>query len=108
MHASADDFLAGYDIARPGCLVLDVRMPGMSGLEAQRLLAARGCPLPVVIVTPSPVTATISPLRFKASTTSIFCSALTRAKITSGLSSTVWSWARVIRRSDSPRTTRGL
>jgi len=36
---------------RPGCIVLDVRMPGMSGLELQRLLAERGCLLPVVIVT---------------------------------------------------------
>ena len=40
MHASADEFLAGYDISRPGCLVLDVRMPGMSGPELQQRLNA--------------------------------------------------------------------
>ncbi|MCB1892061.1 MAG: response regulator, partial [Rhodocyclaceae bacterium] len=33
--ASAQAFLDGYDASKPGCLVLDVRMPGMSGLELQ-------------------------------------------------------------------------
>lgn len=50
----ADAFLAKYpqgDSGRPGCIVLDVRMPGMSGLELQRLLVERGCLLPIIIVT---------------------------------------------------------
>lgn len=50
----ADAFLhdlAAPEVMRPGALVLDVRMPGMNGLELQRLLAARGFPLPVLIVT---------------------------------------------------------
>ena len=50
----ADEFLAAYpdgNSGRPGCIVLDVRMPGMSGLELQRLLAERGCALPIVVVT---------------------------------------------------------
>ncbi|HOP17703.1 MAG TPA: response regulator, partial [Gammaproteobacteria bacterium] len=34
-HASADEFLAQYQPGRAGCLVLDVRMPGMSGLDLQ-------------------------------------------------------------------------
>ena len=49
--ASADDFLARYDPARPGCLVLDVRMPGMSGLELQEHLASRNIRIPAVIIT---------------------------------------------------------
>jgi two-component system response regulator FixJ len=48
---SAQEFLAGYDPARPGCLVLDVRMPGMSGLELQRTLRDRGLDIPIIIVT---------------------------------------------------------
>jgi FixJ family two-component response regulator len=48
---SAQDFLAGYDAAQPGCLVLDVRMPGMSGLEMQHELNMRGATLPVIFIT---------------------------------------------------------
>jgi FixJ family two-component response regulator len=49
--ASARDFLESYEPGRPGCLVLDVRMPGMSGLELQRELADRAIDLPVIILT---------------------------------------------------------
>ncbi len=48
--ASAAEFLAGYDPAVPGCLVLDVKMPGMSGLELQRKLADEGVRIPIVMV----------------------------------------------------------
>ncbi len=51
LHASADEFLATYDISRPGCVVLDVRMPGMSGLELQQRLNAVGATLPIVFIT---------------------------------------------------------
>jgi two-component system response regulator FixJ len=49
--ASADAFLAAHGNVDGGCVVADVRMPGMSGLDLQRELARRGSPLPVVLVT---------------------------------------------------------
>ena len=48
---SADEFLEQYDPQRPGVLVLDVRMRGMSGLELQNVLCERGYPIPVIILT---------------------------------------------------------
>ena len=50
-HASAGEFLAAYNPAQPGCLVLDVRMPGMSGLELQEQLNLKGAIIPVIFVT---------------------------------------------------------
>lgn len=49
--ASAREFLDAYSIDQEGCVVLDVRMPGMSGLELQRKLAAMSDYLPVIIIT---------------------------------------------------------
>lgn len=46
---SAAEFLAAYSGA-PGCLVLDIRMPGMTGLELQRKLANDGVAIPVVMI----------------------------------------------------------
>jgi two-component system, LuxR family, response regulator FixJ len=48
---SAQEFLVAYRPQQPGCLVLDVRMPGMSGLELQQELNRRGAVIPVVFVT---------------------------------------------------------
>lgn len=52
---SADCFLGRYDAFRPGCLLLDVRMPGMSGLEVQEKLNSRQTegefPLPLIFIT---------------------------------------------------------
>ena len=48
--ASAAEFLAAYSAEQPGCLVLDIRMPGMTGLELQRELADRGLNIPVVMI----------------------------------------------------------
>jgi two-component system, LuxR family, response regulator FixJ len=48
---SADEFLTAYHPSGPGCLVLDVRLPGMSGLELQRLLAAEADPMPIIFIT---------------------------------------------------------
>lgn len=46
----ASEFLDSYSPDRPGCLVLDVRIPGMSGLELQEKLRERGYDIPVIIV----------------------------------------------------------
>jgi two-component system, LuxR family, response regulator FixJ len=47
---SAREFLDGYDRRQCGCLVLDVRMPGMSGLELQQELNQRGATIPVIFI----------------------------------------------------------
>ena len=49
--ASAEDFLAACRDDMAGCIVLDVRMPGMSGLELYEKLSARQCTLPVIFIT---------------------------------------------------------
>jgi len=49
--ASAADFLSEFDPETPGCIVLDLRMPGMSGMELQSRLSAMGSTLPIVFVT---------------------------------------------------------
>jgi two-component system, LuxR family, response regulator FixJ len=49
--ASATEFLDTYKPSQPGCLVLDVRMPGMSGLELQQQLNLRGAVIPVIFIT---------------------------------------------------------
>ncbi len=48
---SAQHFLSTYDPAQPGCLVLDVRMSGMSGLELQARLNELGIRIPTVVMT---------------------------------------------------------
>ncbi|MEZ5493877.1 MAG: response regulator FixJ [Pseudomonadales bacterium] len=49
--ASAQDFLKSYNPARAGCLVLDIRMPGMSGLELQEKLKQMDSMLPIIFIT---------------------------------------------------------
>jgi two-component system, LuxR family, response regulator FixJ len=50
-YASASEFLAHYDPQQPGCLLLDINMPEMSGLELQNLLNQRGASTPVIFIT---------------------------------------------------------
>jgi FixJ family two-component response regulator len=49
--SSPREFLEQVDTKAPGCLVLDMSMPGVSGLEVQRELETRGCFLPVIFLT---------------------------------------------------------
>lgn len=50
-YASAEAFLAVADTFACGCVVTDIRMPGMSGLDLARALKAQGCPLPLIVIT---------------------------------------------------------
>src|SRR5688572_28092827 len=50
-YASAADFLASPDVQSAGCLVLDLRMPGMSGLELQDRLNEMNVGIPIILLT---------------------------------------------------------
>jgi len=49
--ASAEEFLNSGRLSETACLVLDVRMPGISGLELQEQLIASGCMVPIIFIT---------------------------------------------------------
>lgn len=49
--ASAEDFLAALQPSWRGCVVADIRMSGMSGLQLQAMLREQGLPLPVIVIT---------------------------------------------------------
>jgi FixJ family two-component response regulator len=49
--SSAREFLDSFDPEQPGCLVLDIRMPGMSGMELQQQLNLKGAIIPVIFIT---------------------------------------------------------
>jgi len=51
IYPSGKAFLADFDPHRPGCLVLDVRMPGMSGLDVQKRLLERQATIPIIFIT---------------------------------------------------------
>lgn len=50
-YPSGDEFLQNLEFGHTGCILLDVHMPGISGLEVLKELRKRRCPLPVIIVT---------------------------------------------------------
>ena len=50
-YQSPSAFLQNYDPSRPGCIVLDVRMPELSGLELQQELVRRGASPPIIVIT---------------------------------------------------------
>lgn len=49
-YASAGELFEALDPAQPGCLLLDLKMPGLDGLEVQEELRERGCMLPVIFI----------------------------------------------------------
>lgn len=49
--ASAEDFLKSGEQRQTGCLIVDIRMPGMSGLDLQAKLNAENCPIPTIFIT---------------------------------------------------------
>lgn len=51
VFSSAEDFLSSEALAKSGCLILDVCMPGMSGPELQRELIKRGQKIPIIFIT---------------------------------------------------------
>lgn len=51
LHTNAQEFLKAFKPDSPGCLVLDVRMPGMSGLHLQKKLTERDVHLPIIFLT---------------------------------------------------------
>ncbi len=51
LHPSALEFLEHYDSERHSCLVADIRMPGLSGLELQQRLNEQGADIPVIFIT---------------------------------------------------------
>jgi len=48
--ASAEEFIQAGCMDLAGCLLLDVRMPGLNGLELQELMGSRGCRMPVIFI----------------------------------------------------------
>jgi FixJ family two-component response regulator len=51
VFASAEEFLTSNHPRKPDCLILDVRLPGMSGIELHHHLMARGCKVPAAFIT---------------------------------------------------------
>jgi two-component system response regulator FixJ len=51
LFASAEDFLGSETPSQTDCAILDVRLPGISGLELQKRLAAKGQTVPIIIIT---------------------------------------------------------
>jgi FixJ family two-component response regulator len=53
-YASAEDFLGSAELDTTDCLITDVQMPGMSGIELQQALAQQGRKLPIIFITAFP------------------------------------------------------
>ena len=49
--SSAEEFLEAYSPSWQGCILMDVRMPEMSGIQLQKILKSKGCSMPIIIIT---------------------------------------------------------
>lgn len=49
--SSAEDFLESYSSQWQGCILMDVRMPKMNGLQLQKILRSKGCSMPIIVIT---------------------------------------------------------
>jgi FixJ family two-component response regulator len=52
--ASAEDFLRSRQLTRTACLIADINMPGMSGIDLHRHLSSSGTPIPTILITAYP------------------------------------------------------
>ena len=68
---SADQFLKNYNHEQPGCLVLDIWMPGMTGLELQKELARRDIALPIIFIS-GLTTISVASMAFRAGAVDFF------------------------------------
>ena len=50
-YLSAEEFLSKYDSERPGCIILDIRMTGLNGMELQSLMMEKNIDLPIIFLT---------------------------------------------------------
>ena len=53
-YPSAEDFLNSAEVDTADCLVTDIQMPGMSGIELQQVLVTKGSKLPIIFITAFP------------------------------------------------------
>jgi FixJ family two-component response regulator len=54
IFGSAEEFLSSGEVPRTSCLIADVQMPGMTGIELHRHLVASGKPIPTILITAYP------------------------------------------------------
>lgn len=57
VFASAEQFLVAPGATRSSCLILDIRMPGMTGLALHQYLLSQGCRIPTILITACPTSA---------------------------------------------------
>ena len=94
-YPSGIDFLKDVKALDPGCILLDIRMPDMDGLEVQRELAARGIAMPVIVLTGHGDVATaVEAMKNGASVTPFCCASFMPGELASSSSAQITSSMR--------------